>query len=105
MKKEKRFETVYQEGGFMGAKTIYVDKETGVNYLFIVSGYAGGLTPLFDAEGKVTPGDFSLLCRRSAGGDIAARFRRLGEKRHKARRRVKAAVGRDGALERGDVVG
>lgn len=54
MKKEKRFEIVYQEGGFMGAKTIYVDKETGVNYLFLffVSGYAGGLTPLLDAEGK-----------------------------------------------------
>ena len=49
MQKEKRFEIVYQEGGF---KTIYVDKETGVNYLFIVSGYAGGLTPLLDAEGK-----------------------------------------------------
>lgn len=30
MKKDKRFEIVYQEGGFMGAKTIYVDKETGV---------------------------------------------------------------------------
>lgn len=48
----ERFEIVYQEGGFMGAKTIYVDKETGVNYLFIASGYAGGLTPLLDAEGK-----------------------------------------------------
>lgn len=36
----------------MSAKTIYVDKETGVNYLFIVSGYAGGLTPLLDAAGK-----------------------------------------------------
>ena len=35
MKKEKRFEIAYQEGGFMGAKTIYVDKETGVNYLFM----------------------------------------------------------------------
>ena len=31
MQKEKRFEIVYQEGGFMSAKTIYVDKETGVN--------------------------------------------------------------------------
>ena len=30
MQKEKRFEIVYQEGGFMSAKTIYVDKETGV---------------------------------------------------------------------------
>ena len=28
------------------------DKETGVNYLFIASGFAGGLTPLLDAEGK-----------------------------------------------------
>ena len=43
---------MYQEGGFKGAKTIYVDKEMGVNYLFIVSGYAGGLTPLLDAERK-----------------------------------------------------
>lgn len=73
MKKEKRFEIVYQEGGFMSAKTIYVDKETGVNYLFIVSGYAGGLTPLLDAEGKpvVTKEDCRLrrsrfLVRREA---------------------------------------
>ena len=43
--------------------------------------------------------------RGSPGGDIAAGFRRLGEKRHEARRGVKAAVGRDGALERGDVIG
>lgn len=61
MKKDKRFEVVYQEGGFMGAKTIYVDKETGVNYLFIVSGYAGGLTPLLDAEGKA--GHHKRVCR------------------------------------------
>ena len=52
MKKEKRFEIVYEEGWFTSAKTIYVDKETGVNYLFIASGYAGGLTPLLGAEGK-----------------------------------------------------
>ena len=31
---------------------ILVDKETGVNYLFRASGYAGGLTPLLDREGK-----------------------------------------------------
>ena len=37
MQKEKRFEIVYQEGGFMSAKTIYVDKETGVNYLFSIA--------------------------------------------------------------------
>ena len=70
MKKDKRFEIVYQEGGFMGAKTIYVDKETGVNYLFIVSGYAGGLTPLLDAEGKPVitkeTADCSLARREAA---------------------------------------
>ena len=52
MKKDKRFEIVYQEGGFMGAKTIYVDKETGVNYLFIVSGYAGGIDAVVGCGGK-----------------------------------------------------
>lgn len=29
-----------------------MDRETGVNYLFHAAGYAGGLTPLLDAEGK-----------------------------------------------------
>ena len=34
-----------------------VDKETGVNYLFRTNGYAGGMTPLLDAEGYpvITP--------------------------------------------------
>ena len=34
-----------------------LDKETGINYLFCQSGYAGGLTPLLDRDGKpvVTP--------------------------------------------------
>ena len=31
---------------------VIVDKETGVNYLFVHRGYCGGLTPLIDAEGK-----------------------------------------------------
>lgn len=31
---------------------IWVDRETGVNYVFRASGYAGGLTPLLDREGK-----------------------------------------------------
>jgi hypothetical protein len=30
-----------------------VDKQTGVNYLYHQSGYSGGLTPLFDREGRV----------------------------------------------------
>ncbi|MBQ9150608.1 MAG: xylan 1,4-beta-xylosidase [Clostridia bacterium] len=31
---------------------VLVDRETGVNYLWTASGYAGGLTVLLDAEGK-----------------------------------------------------
>ncbi len=49
-----RFEIVYKEDNalFKGLKMVLVDKETGVNYLFVKSGYAGGLTPLLDADGK-----------------------------------------------------
>lgn len=50
MAKEKRFEKVYSQD--LGSMQIYVDKETGVNYLFTVNGYAGGLTPLLDRDGK-----------------------------------------------------
>ena len=32
--------------------TVIIDKETGVNYLYVCRGYGGGLTPLLDAEGK-----------------------------------------------------
>ena len=53
-KKEDRFVKVYsQSGGLTGnSMVIYVDKETGVNYLFSASGYAGGLTVLLDRNGK-----------------------------------------------------
>ena len=55
-KKEKRFEITYQQGT-LDIIEILVDKETGVNYLFRANGYAGGMTPLLDREGKpvVTP--------------------------------------------------
>lgn len=54
MSGNSRFEVVYQEGNALtkGAKMVLVDKETGVNYLFMQNGYAGGLTPLLDADGK-----------------------------------------------------
>ena len=53
-KKEDRFVKVYsQSGGLTGnSMAIYVDKETGVNYLFSASGYAGGMTVLLDRNGK-----------------------------------------------------
>ncbi len=50
MAKNNRFEKVYSQG--LGSTEIWVDKETGVNYLFHASGYAGGLTPLLDRDGK-----------------------------------------------------
>ena len=52
MSKSKRFETVYQESTLLTEKTIFVDKETGVNYLYIANGTGGGLTPLLDSNGK-----------------------------------------------------
>ena len=52
MAKEKRFERVFKEG-MASVTEIWVDTETGVNYLFHQSGYAGGLTPLLDREGNV----------------------------------------------------
>lgn len=48
---KERFEKVYTQGAITVTE-IWVDKETGVNYVFHQSGYAGGLTPLLDAEGK-----------------------------------------------------
>ena len=57
--KEDRFiKTVVDNGGMSdNYMAIYVDRKTGVNYLFTQSGYAGGLTPLLDREGKpvITP--------------------------------------------------
>ena len=51
-----RFKKVYSQGT-MNVTEIWIDKKTGVNYLYHVSGYSGGLTPLLDSEGKpvVTP--------------------------------------------------
>ena len=50
MAKGKRFIKTYTQGA--GSTEIWVDKETGVNYLYHASGYSGGLTVLVDAEGK-----------------------------------------------------
>ena len=36
----------------MNVTEIWVDKETGVNYLYHAAGYSGGLTPLLDRDGK-----------------------------------------------------
>ena len=51
MKGNNRFEKVYSQGA-LNVIEIWVDKETGVNYMFQQGGYAGGLTPLLDREGQ-----------------------------------------------------
>lgn len=54
-KKDERFAVIIKEGSQMkesGLIQVIVDKETGVNYLWVKSGYAGGLTPLLDTNGN-----------------------------------------------------
>lgn len=57
MSKDNRFVQTYTQGNFIGSLEIWIDKETGVNYLFRISGNGGGLTPLLNSEGKplITP--------------------------------------------------
>ena len=52
-KKEDRFvKTVVDSGGFSdNYMAIYVDKQTGVNYLFSSYGNAGGMTVLLNRDG------------------------------------------------------
>ena len=55
-KKEDRFTVIAKEGNQLseaGVRQILVDRQTGVHYLVWKSGYAGGITPLLDSEGKV----------------------------------------------------
>lgn len=47
----ERFERVYKQG-VVTTMEIWVDKETGVNYIFHRDGNAAGFTPLLDKEGK-----------------------------------------------------
>lgn len=51
MAKNERFEKVYAQGT-VNIMEIWVDRETGVNYVFHASGYAGGMTPLLDRDGN-----------------------------------------------------
>lgn len=49
--KNDRFEKVYSQVT-MNVMEIWVDRETGVNYVFHASGYTGGMTPLLDRDEK-----------------------------------------------------
>lgn len=45
---DERMDVVYDQG----LQWILVDDKTGVMYLFVKSGYGGGLTVMLDAEGN-----------------------------------------------------
>lgn len=54
MAKEERFEVITKEGNGLTSpsRTILLDTATGVQYLFVQDGYAGGLCPIIDKDGK-----------------------------------------------------
>lgn len=56
MSKGKRFIKTYTQGS-LNVTEIWVDKETGVNYIYHAAGYSGGLTVLLNREGNpvITP--------------------------------------------------
>lgn len=55
-KKENRFVKTWSDGAF-GSNEIWVDTQTGVNYLYHSAGYGAGLTVLLNRDGTpvVTP--------------------------------------------------
>lgn len=50
-KKKRRFSAIYPDGKSSSCKII-LDKETGVNYLFVNDGVCAGLTVMVDKDGK-----------------------------------------------------
>lgn len=50
---DKRFEIISTQGTFETYRVI-MDRETGVNYLYVSNGNSGGLTVLLNSEGKPT---------------------------------------------------
>ncbi|MCD2248840.1 DUF6440 family protein [Listeria marthii] len=57
---EERFEKIYTQGK-LNVMEIWVDKETGVQYVYHLVGYAGGMSPLLDRDGKPLIADLSKL--------------------------------------------
>jgi hypothetical protein len=57
MARNKRFIWEKAQNSLIKGVSVIIDTETGVNYLFVQDGYAGGLTPLLDKDGKpvITP--------------------------------------------------
>lgn len=48
---KERFKKVFSQG-VVTVTEIWVDTETGVNYIYHSGGYGGGIHPLLDRDGK-----------------------------------------------------
>ena len=58
MANNDRFVKTYSQGGFLSnLMEVWVDRQTGVNYLYAATGQAAGLSVMLDRDGKpvVTP--------------------------------------------------
>lgn len=53
IKDNERFVRTYKQTGALRSFEVFVDRETGVNYLFTTYGQTGGITPLLDKNGYV----------------------------------------------------
>ena len=51
MKNNERFVCTFTQGSAKGVQ-IWVDTQTGVNYIYFHQGFAAGFCPLLDANGK-----------------------------------------------------
>lgn len=57
--KQERFQIILHEGSLTSpTRTVFVDRQTGVEYLLIRAGYGAAITILVDADGKplIAPG-------------------------------------------------
>ena len=57
-KDDKRFVVTESESYFLSEIKVIVDRVTGVNYMFVHDGYAGGLTVMLDEEGNPLVSEF-----------------------------------------------
>ena len=48
---EKRFVRIYKQETLTTVLEIWMDRDTGVNYLYRRNGYSGGMTVLVDRDG------------------------------------------------------
>ena len=49
---EKRIVRIYKQETLTTVLEIWMDRDTGVNYLYRRNGYSGGMTVLVDRDGK-----------------------------------------------------